>query len=93
MATAPEASSTTVKLQWLNNDKLTTFGGCEWQKNQKGLVGNTIEMVAWSNSGRIDSGSDGFRLQLFVPHTVAFRSTFGDGDGKEVVADSRDLVC
>lgn len=62
---APEVSSTTVKLQWLN-DKLTTFGGCGWQKNQKGLVENTIEMVAWSNSGRIDSGSDGFRLQLFV---------------------------
>ena len=57
-----------------------TLGGYGWSEIEEGVVGNKTEVVAWSNSGRINDGGDGFWPRFLKLETAAIPSVFNDND-------------
>ena len=60
---APKSVSPSTADQWQND----VPNGSGWSEMEEGVVGNKTEVVAWSNSGKINGGSDGFWPRFFKP--------------------------
>ena len=56
-----------------------TPGGCGWSGIKEGVMRNKTEVVAWSNSGRINGGGDEFWLRFLKLETAAISGNDGLG--------------